>query len=79
MFRDHKNLTELRHQMESPQTNARPKALLVSVRTPKVTESEALESMIELERLVTTLGYEVTKKWGQAPLSTLGWTLSVFD
>jgi len=38
--------------MESPQTNTHPKPLLFSVRTPKVTESEALESMIELERLV---------------------------
>lgn len=58
--------------MESPQTNTNPKALLFSVRTPKVTETEAMESMIELERLVTTLGYEVTGTMSQRQPSTSG-------
>src|SRR5581483_8939061 len=58
--------------MESPQTNTHPKALLFSVRTPKVTDTEATESMIELERLVTTLGYEVTGTMSQRQPSTSG-------
>ncbi len=61
--------------MESPQTNAHPKALLFSVRTPKVTDTEAMESMIELERLVTTLGYEVTGTMSQRQPSTKGVTV----
>ena len=61
--------------MESPQTNTHPKALLFSVRTPKVTESEAMESMIELERLVTTLGYEVTGTMSQRQPNTSGVTV----
>jgi GTP-binding protein HflX len=61
--------------MESPQTNTHPKALLFSVRTPKVTETEAMESMIELERLVTTLGYEVTGTMSQRQPSTNGVTV----
>ena len=61
--------------MESPQTNTRPKALLFSVRTPKVTDTEAMESMIELERLVTTLGYEVTGTMSQRQPSTSGVTV----
>ncbi len=61
--------------MESPQTNAHPKALLFSVRTPKVTDAEAMESMIELERLVTTLGYEVTGTMSQRQPSTSGVTV----
>lgn len=61
--------------MESPQTNTRPKALLFSVRTPKVTDTEAIESMIELERLVTTLGYEVTGTMSQRQPSTSGVTV----
>src|ERR1039458_2655648 len=61
--------------MESPQTNTHPKALLFSVRTPKVTDTEAMESMIELERLVTTLGYEVTGTMSQRQPSTSGVTV----
>src|SRR5277367_6362764 len=61
--------------MESPQTNTHPKALLFSVRTPKVTEPEAMESMIELERLVTTLGYEVTGTMSQRQPNTSGSTV----
>ena len=41
--------------METLHINTYPKALLVSIRTPKLTDTESLESMIELERLVTTL------------------------
>ena len=58
--------------MESPQTNTHPKALLFSVRTPKVTDNEATESLIELERLVTTLGYEVTGTMSQRQPNTSG-------
>jgi GTP-binding protein HflX len=36
-----------------------PRALLVSIRTPDLSESEAAESVRELERLVTTLGFRV--------------------
>jgi len=61
--------------MESPQTNTQPKALLFSVRTPKVTDTEAMESMIELERLVTTLGYEVTGTMSQRQPNTSGVTV----
>jgi GTP-binding protein HflX len=61
--------------METPQTNTHPKALLFSVRTPKVTDTEALESMIELERLVTTLGYEVTGTMSQRQPNTKGVTV----
>lgn len=58
--------------METPQTNAHPKALLFSVRTPKVTDTEAMESMVELERLVTTLGYEITGTMSQRQPTTNG-------
>lgn len=61
--------------MKSPQTNTKPKALLVSIRTPKVTDAEAMESMIELERLVTTLGYEVTGTVSQRQPNTSGFTV----
>jgi GTP-binding protein HflX len=36
-----------------------PRALLISIRTPEIPEAEAAESLRELERLVTTLGFEV--------------------
>lgn len=39
--------------MQSTQGLEHPKVLLVSIRTPKVTEGEADESLAELERLVT--------------------------
>jgi len=35
------------------------KALLISIRTQKVTDEEAEESLRELGRLVTTLGFQV--------------------
>ena len=61
--------------MESPQTNTHPKALLVSIRTPKLTDTESLESMIELERLVTTLGFEVAGTMSQRQPNTFGFTV----
>lgn len=61
--------------MKSPQTNTQPKALLVSIRTPKVTDTEAMESMIELEQLVTTLGYGVTGTMSQRQPNTSGFTV----
>jgi GTP-binding protein HflX len=61
--------------MKSPQTNTQPKALLVSIRTPKVTDTEAMESIIELERLVTTLGYGVTGTMSQRQPNTSGFTV----
>ena len=43
----------------------RPKALLVSIKTPEISEVEAEESLLELERLVTTLGFDVVAKESQ--------------
>jgi len=51
------------------------KALLVSVRTPDVSEVEAEESLFELERLVTTLGFDVVAKESQNRPSTRGATV----
>lgn len=49
----------------------RPRALLVSVRTPDMTEEATEESLAELERLVTTLGFSVTgKTWQKQPNTT---------
>lgn len=53
----------------------RPKALLVSVRTPKVTDAEAAESLAELRRLVTTLGYKIVGTLSQRKSSTGGVTV----
>jgi len=55
-----------------PQTKPElPKALLVSVRTPKMTEDATVESLAELERLVTTLGFRVVgKTWQKQPNTT---------
>ena len=36
-----------------------PRALLVSIKVPSVSEEEAEDSVRELERLVTTLGFEI--------------------
>ncbi len=49
----------------------RPKALLVSVKTPKVSIEEAEESLAELERLATTLGFDVVAKEIQSRPNTL--------
>lgn len=60
--------------MKSTQAE-KPKALLVSIKTPDVTEIEARESLAELERLVTTLGFEVVAKESQSRPSTAGGTV----
>ena len=52
-----------------------PTALLVSVRTPKVTDADAEESVAELKRLVTTLGYRVIGALSQRQPSTGGATV----
>jgi GTP-binding protein HflX len=52
-----------------------PRALLVSVRTPEVTDVEADESLAELERLVTTLGFRVVGTQSQRRPSTAGSTV----
>lgn len=49
-----------------------PRALLVSIRTPDVTELEARESLQELERLVDTLGFRVIGTESQARPNTTG-------
>lgn len=49
-----------------------PKALLVSIRTPDVTDNEAQDSLDELERLVTTLGFRVVGKESQRLPSSQG-------
>src|SRR5689334_20079283 len=54
-----------------------PKALLVGVRLPGVSESEFAASLDELERLVKTLGYRVVARLTQtratlAPTAVLG-------
>jgi GTP-binding protein HflX len=48
------------------------KAVLVGVVTQGVTEQENEESLVELGRLVTTLGYEVVHKLSQRRASTSG-------
>jgi GTP-binding protein HflX len=49
-----------------------PRALLVSVKTPDISDDEALESIEELERLVTTLGFRVIGKEFQRQQNTTG-------
>ncbi|MGE3261987.1 MAG: GTPase HflX [Bacteriovoracia bacterium] len=49
-----------------------PKALLVSVKTPDVSDEESLDSIEELERLVTTLGFRVIGKEFQRMPNTTG-------
>ncbi len=51
-----------------------PRALLVSIKTPKVSEEEAAESLRELERLVTTLGFRVIGTQSQNRPNTSGAT-----
>jgi GTPase len=51
-----------------------PRALLISIKTPKVSDGEVQESLAELERLVTTLGFQVIGKEVQRMPSTLGAT-----
>ncbi len=51
-----------------------PRALLVSIKTPKISDEETLESLEELERLVTTLGFRVIRKEIQRQATTSGAT-----
>jgi GTP-binding protein HflX len=53
----------------------RPKALLVGIKTPKVTEVDCEESLSELERLVTTLGFDVVARERQSRPGTTGATV----
>ena len=52
-----------------------PGVLLVGIRTPETSELEAKESLIELARLVTTLGYKVVGTESQRLPSTKGLTV----
>jgi len=61
--------------MQNTQGNEQPRALLVSIRTPKTTDAEAEESLAELKRLVTTLGYRVIGTQSQRQPSTAGLTV----
>ena len=61
--------------MSSTQDAENTRALLVSIRTPKVTETEAEESLAELRRLVSTLGYRVIGTQSQRQPSTAGVTV----
>jgi len=56
--------------MQSTHDKEQPRALLVSIRTPRDTETDADESLAELERLVTTLGYRVIATQSQRQPST---------
>ena len=49
-----------------------PRALLVQIKTPEMTDDEAAKSFEELERLVTTLGFRVLTKETQKLPSTNG-------
>lgn len=49
-----------------------PRALLVSVKTPDISDEQALDSIEELERLVTTLGFHVIGKEFQRMPNTTG-------
>lgn len=58
----------------SENKNERPRALLVSIKTPDVSDEEARASLEELERLVTTLGFRVIARESQRQPSTHGAT-----
>ena len=45
--------------MSSPTEAPRPKAVLVGVQLPGVTDAEQRASLLELKRLCKTLGFEV--------------------
>lgn len=51
--------------MTTPENIQIPKAFLVGVQLPKVTDSDNRSSLAELERLVTTLGYQVIGRTSQ--------------
>jgi len=56
--------------MKSTKSAALDRALLVSIRTPKMQDAEAKESLDELTRLVTTLGFRVVGTQSQRQSST---------
>lgn len=56
--------------MHSTKSSALNRALLVSIRTPKIKDAEAIESLEELKRLVTTLGFRVVGTQSQRQSST---------
>jgi len=52
--------------LEQPPMSERPKAVLVAVKLPEFDDTEFSSSLAELERLVTTLGYETVARVTQA-------------
>ena len=56
--------------MKSTKGAALDRALLVSIRIPKIKDAEAEESLDELKRLVTTLGFRVVGSQSQRQTST---------
>jgi GTP-binding protein HflX len=56
--------------MLSTKSAALNRALLVSIRTPQIKDAEAEESLAELKRLVTTLGFRVVGSRSQRQSST---------
>lgn len=56
--------------MKSTKSAALDRALLVSIRTPKIKDAEAKESLAELKRLVRTLGFRVVGTQSQRQSST---------
>jgi GTPase len=56
--------------MKPTKSAALDRALLVSIRTPKIKDDEAAESLAELKRLVTTLGFRVVGSQSQRQSST---------
>ncbi|MFT5083187.1 MAG: GTP-binding protein HflX [Lentisphaeria bacterium] len=56
--------------MQSTQKHALSRALLVSVHSPKVKETDTHESLAELSRLVTTLGFKVVGSCSQRQATT---------
>jgi GTPase len=61
--------------LKSTQEGAIPKALLVSIKTPDVSDLEAEESLAELERLCSTLGFQIIAKEYQRRSATTGSTV----
>ena len=56
--------------MKLTKSVALDRALLVSIRTPKIKDDEAAESLAELKRLVTTLGFRVVGTQSQRQSSS---------
>lgn len=58
--------------MKKPAQKNRPKAVIVSVQLPDVSDQDVIESTSELNRLVETLGYDVVTKFIQKRKSMAG-------